>query len=190
VLERLYCPAEPLPLLQIGSLCAIIGSTEYQPSPIRLRAVCQELLTPSLPITDRQNGWFPATWNWEKPGKPGQAMNAVRLGRSKSQPQSEGRMPGNPLSPVCIPRPGGNAADLLPFVSHRVPREKTALHPRNSLPLAAVCRTQVPKGRFWRPRCSIDCAPATQDLKPAHLSISPRQKHKRPYSALGQQASF
>jgi hypothetical protein len=125
------------------------AATEYQASqsqvPSRLSRTADSVSANHGPL-----GWLvPRHMELGKPGKPGQAMNAVRLGRSKSQPQSRGGCLKILSNQFVSPGP----AVTLQICYHSLAivfldREKTALHPRNSLPLAAVCRTNSRKADF------------------------------------------
>lgn len=141
MLGCLYCHAEPLPPLQIDSLLRHYRQSGAPKAKTRPRAVCQELLVPTRPITDRQDGWFSDPHHGHGTGRP----DAVRLGRSNNQPQPERRCLAI-LSHQFV-SPGLAATLQICYRSLAIVflEEKTALRPRNSRPLAAVCRTKSPR---------------------------------------------
>lgn len=178
----LILPCRASPTTADRQSFAPLSAVRSTKSQDRSRAVCQELLIPTLPITDLQDGWFFDPHHGHGTGRPGEP-DAVRLaGRSNNQPQPERRCLAI-LSHQCV-SPGLAATLQICYGSLAMVflEEKTALRPRNSRPLAAVCRTKSPRqiresALFHRLRT----CDGRQDSKPARMSISisPRQEHKR-----------
>lgn len=138
----LPCRASPATADQqsFAPLSAVRSTKSHGSPESRPRAVRQELLIPTLPITGLQDGPPPPSTGC------GHGTDAVRLGRSNNQPQARrgGAWQSSPTSLY----PQGLAVTL--HICYRwlaivFLEEKTALRPRNSRPLAAVCRTKVTK---------------------------------------------
>lgn len=157
-------------------LSAVRSTKSQDPSPSRLSRTAG-----SDSANHGPSGWLvlrppPRAWN---------GQTRCRETWSQQQPAAAREaVPGNPLPPVCILRPGGNAADLLPFVSDRVPRRENCLAPSKQSPIGRSLQDKVTKADSG---VCVGPSIAKQDSKPARMrmsmsmsmSISPRQEHKR-----------